>query len=375
MKIIPTMMKSNSQGSDEPSNMLEQAPPSRSSSPILEPKAAISRHPLRKSKMPHFPSQKPSSPAKSLRESFAAASAAMMPSPQLVTPSFRPATQHGSGISIQNQPIVEEQAPINRPMSAGKRPKSRTTKARISAVGATGMSVDKEFFGVLNHVPALPKTLFANDILNAPDREDFLQLSAKNSEILTKRIMNRLSSAGTVVGGKNTLSIVERAAKAYLPRHSKAAKPSTVLVNLDENNVNKDPPVTSQPVDVTDTGFNGFALDPRLNSGEVINSYFLFPDLFDFNIPEAEANSAPNFDLNTTLVLVDSDEEVNAEVPAVTAISPRAGNEMDVQLPAIVNKTIVDFASEVEAEEMDKIRTTDARVETPLMESFDFLFP
>ena len=120
-------------------------------------------------------------------------------------------------------------------------------------------------------LPALPATLKADDILNAPDRDEFIQQS-KSRELVLR--FDRKS--------KKVLSLAERAATAYLRAERsevKRRRPSTAPISKRKSSSFKS---TSRLItfDNSSDTERKFEMDPGLMSGDVINDLFVYPELF-----------------------------------------------------------------------------------------------
>ena len=228
--------------------------------------------------------------------------------------------------------------------------------------------MDKEFFAVVQkRIPSLPKILHANDILNAPDRDEFIQKSIHQSEAISRKVIDRLKYEGGYLNGKNTISIVERAARVYTPApgqsviKAKSPKPAIKVEEKEE---------VRPAVNVEEINFNAFTLDPAMSSGEAINNYFLFPDLFEFNVRDDRVNSPPENKLNQT-----STQPIDIVVSETTVkMSPRVN--IQVQLPTVAQRSILDSSAAAVAEYERRINESNPNGDSsPFIESFDFLFP
>ena len=252
------------------------------------------------------------------------------------------------------------------------------------------------FFKDLNVVPIMPRTLLANDILNAPDRAEFVQNSIDQSQALAKRALQRIEYEGSMWNGKHTVSIVERAARTYLPAGKKPSsaktdKPriSSTGYNTEQNSYQMSP--DHGTADVFDPEMNdAFAVDSALVTDDAINNFFLFPDLFEFNQVVNEKNNENPIEIyhpsNTLTPTMNAQNLGDAPTPGGRSQS----QDVNFNFPDISQRTILD--GKLGTLDADKFSVGGKKVPTiaasssaaltfrgdnssPLMESFDFLFP
>lgn len=253
----------------------------------------------------------------------------------------------------------------------------------LAKTADTGSVRSSKFFSVLKKAPSLPKILHANDILCAPDRHEFIQKSVLQSEAVSRKVMDRLKYEGGYLNGKNTISIVERAARVYNPFGIMDEKVSPLKLEIhkkDNSSVEK-LQQKQESMEALEAEFNGFMLDSSLTSGDAINNFFLFPDLFEFNArgeSEREGSSSEKklAESSVTNSLVQTDVAL-ADDALSSAVKTSSSINLQVQLPSIIQKSILESSADAVAEfdkKLDREYPT-SRGGTPFMESLDFLFP
>lgn len=121
-------------------------------------------------------------------------------------------------------------------------------------------------------LPTLPATLHAADVLNAPDRDEFVEQSKM------KRPVRRFDEKkGKVV------TLAERAARAYImptlqPDRARKKRPLTAPRKFLKK-ISTFRPLSS-PFEYEESGMFELNSGAGLISGDVINDLFVYPDLF-----------------------------------------------------------------------------------------------